>query len=168
MFGISRAVSPSFDQVVRQHERQVLRIAYRMLGNWADAEDAAQEVFFRLHKRGMKFPDETVVGAWLYRVTINLCLDRVRGVRPSGDLPELCSGETPADTILVREELKQRLMKALDQLPGKERAALVLREMEGLPTVEVAAILGSTEGTVRSQVSKAIAKLRTLLSKEEL
>jgi RNA polymerase sigma-70 factor (ECF subfamily) len=167
MFGISRVASDSFDQVVRQRERQVLRIAYRMLGNWADAEDAAQEVFLRLHRHGLDFPDDAVLGAWLYRVTANLCVDRARSSRPSCVLPELRSGDMAADTALLREEQKQRLMEALAMLPAKERAAVTLREIEELPTVEVAEILGSTEGTVRSQVSKAMTRLRAIMSREK-
>lgn len=167
MFGIPRVASDSFDQVVRQRERQVLRIAYRMLGNWADAEDAAQEAFLRLHRRGLDFPNEAVLGAWLYRVTVNLCVDRTRSSRPSCELPELRSGGMPADAALLREERKQRLMEALATLPARERAAVTLREIEGLSTVEVAEVLGSTEGTVRSQISKAMTRLRAIMSGEK-
>ena len=67
----------------------------------------------------------------------------------------------------IREEQKQKLMSALGTLAPKERAAVVLREIEGLSTAEVAQILGSTEGTVRSQVAKAIAHLRAILKQEE-
>src|ERR1044071_9891662 len=79
----------SFDQVVRQREAQVLRTAYRILGNWADAEDVAQEAFLRLHRHGWGFVDEAAFGAWLYRVTVNLCFDRTRSARPAQELPEL-------------------------------------------------------------------------------
>lgn len=167
MFGISRVVNNSFDQVVRQRESQVLRTAYRMLGNWADAEDAAQEVFLRLHRHGLDFPDDTAVGAWLYRVTVNLCLDRARASRRVCELPELRSRDTPAEAALLREEQKRGLMAALGTLPAKERAAVMLREIEGLSTLEVAAILGSTEGTVRSQISKAMTRLRAIMNREE-
>jgi len=164
MFGIPRAVSDTFDQVVHQREAQVLRTAFRILGNWADAEDVAQEVFLRLHKRGLVFPYEDAVGAWLYRVTVNLCLDRARAARPSCELPELRSRESSAEAGLIRGEQKERLMRALATLPPKERAAITLREIEGLSTAEVAEILNSSEGTVRSQVSKAVIRLRELMT----
>jgi RNA polymerase sigma-70 factor (ECF subfamily) len=169
MFESTRvAADNSFNQVVRQREMQLLRVAYRILGNWADAEDVAQEVFLRLHRQGLDFPHEGALGAWLYRVAVNLCVDRSRHARPTDELPELCASNASAEAELLRLERKQLLMIALRTLPTKERAAVVLREIEGLPTAEVAAILGSSEGTVRSQISKALTRLRALLSKEAL
>jgi RNA polymerase sigma-70 factor, ECF subfamily len=162
-----RAVSDSFDQVVRGRQIQVLRTAYRILGNWADAEDVAQDVFVRLHRHGLGFENEAALGGWLYRVTVNLCLDRARSSRPWQELPELQSPSASAEAAAIRSEQKQMLLRALGLLPARERAALVLREMEGLPTAEVAQILGSSEGTVRSQVSKAMSRLREILSREE-
>jgi RNA polymerase sigma-70 factor (ECF subfamily) len=158
----------SFDQVLRQREAQVLRTAFRILGNWADAEDVAQEVFLRLHRRGLVFANDAAAGGWLYRVTVNLCLDRTRSARPSQELPELASLDRSAETAVLMEENKRRLMSALALLPPKERAAVVLREIEGLSTAEVAAALGSSEVTVRSQISKALVRLRGILNREDV
>jgi len=160
--------SIDFAQVVRQRETQVLRTAFRILGNWADAEDVAQEVFLRLHKNGLKFENEAAAGGWLYRVTVNLCVDRTRSARSAQELTELASRDRSAETAVLLEEKKQRLMAALATLPAKERAAVVLREIEGLSTAEVAAVLGSTEGTIRSQISKALVKLRGILNREDV
>jgi RNA polymerase sigma-70 factor, ECF subfamily len=161
-----RAVTGSFDDVVRERQVQVLRTAYRIVGNWADAEDVAQEVFVRLHRHGLGFPNQAALGAWLYRVTVNRCLDHTRTARPSGELPELHSQSDSAEAAAIREQQKQKLMASLALLPPKERAAVVLREIEGLSTAEVAEILGSTEATVRSQVAKAVIRLRTIMSQE--
>lgn len=160
MTGIPRTVESAFDDVVRRREGQVLRTAYRILGNYADAEDVAQEVFVRLHKHGLDFAAEAALGSWLYRVTVNLCLDRARAARPVEPLPDLRDASASAETSVLRQELKRRLMFALARLPAKERAAVVLREIEGLDTAEVAAILGSSEGTVRGQISRALDRLR--------
>lgn len=157
----------SFEEVARQRAPQVLRTAYRILGNWADAEDVAQEVLVRLFRNGLRFPSDAALGAWIYRVTVNLCLDRVRVARPAGPLFDLRSPAISAEAVAIQEQEKQRLMDALAQLPAEERAAVVLREIEGLSTAEVAAILGSSEGTIRSQVSKAITRLREILTKED-
>ena len=165
---IPRETTGSFDQVVRQRETQVLRTAFRMLGNWADAEDVAQEVFLRLHRHGLEFANDAAAGGWLYRVTVNLCLDRTRSARPSQELPELASRDRSAETAVLMEENKQRLMAALATLPAKERAAVVLREIEGLSTAEVAEVLGSSEVTVRSQISKALVRLRGILNREDV
>jgi RNA polymerase sigma-70 factor (ECF subfamily) len=156
----------AFDRAVRQSEAQILRIAYRILGNWADAEDVAQDVFIRLHGHGLTFANETALNAWLYRVTVNRSIDRRRSARPTYELPEVSAGASSAEADLLRGEQKRLLMNALASLPPRERAAVVLREIEEVSTAEVAVALGSTEGTVRSQVSRAIARLRTLLAGE--
>lgn len=160
MTGIPRTVESMFDDVVRRRETQVLRTAYRLLGNWADAEDVAQDVFVRLHRHGLDFPAEAALTAWLYRVTVNLCVDRARAARPVAPLSDHSDGAVSAETSVLREEQKRRLMYALARLPAKERAAVVLREIEGLDTAEVASILGSSEATVRSQISRALDRLR--------
>jgi RNA polymerase sigma-70 factor (ECF subfamily) len=164
MSDIPRTVADSFDQVVRHQQPRVLRVAYRITGNWADAEDVAQEAFVRLHHRGVRFPSDAALAAWLYRVTLNLCFDRARRARPAGELPDLPFAGISAEGALIRDEERRMLAAALARLPVKERAAIVLREIEGLSTAEVAEVLGSSEGTVRSQVAKAMARLREMLS----
>jgi RNA polymerase sigma-70 factor (ECF subfamily) len=144
-----------------------LRTAYRIVGNWADAEDIAQEVFLRLHRHRIKFPNDKALRSWLYRVAVNLCLDRARSARSFEELPELKAEDASAETSLIREQRKRMMMAALGTLPPRERAALVLREIEELSTAEVAAILGSREVTVRSQVAKALDKLRSILNREK-
>jgi RNA polymerase sigma-70 factor (ECF subfamily) len=165
---IPRERADSFEQVLRRRETQVLRTAFRILGNWADAEDVAQEAFLRLHRHGLNFANDGAAGAWLYRVTVNLCFDRTRSRRPSQELQDLPNLERSAEAAVLMEEKKQRLMAALAMLPVKERAAVVLREIEGLSTAEVAAALGSSEVTVRSQISKALVRLRGILNREEI
>src|ERR1700744_1110927 len=163
MFELRRTADDAFGRVVHEREAQLLRVAYRMLGNWADAEDVAQDVFLRLPRHGLDFPNESALGAWLYRVAVNLCVDRSRHVRPSDELPALFAKGESAETEMLREEQKRILSVALAALPVKERAAVVLREIECLSTADVAAILGSSEGTVRSQISRAMTRLRALL-----
>jgi RNA polymerase sigma-70 factor (ECF subfamily) len=168
MFDLPRALSSSFDEVVRQREAQVLRTAFRVLGNWADAEEVSQEVFLRLHRHGLSFASEVAMGSWIYRVTVNLCVDRTRRWRPAQEMPDLSDPGASPEAGAIREQQKRQLMQALSTLPVKERAAVVLREIEGLSTAEVAAILGSREVTVRSQISKALTRLRSILSLEDL
>jgi RNA polymerase sigma-70 factor (ECF subfamily) len=87
IFEMAQVADDAFDQVVRRREAQLLRIAYRMLGNWADAEDVTQDVFLRLHRHGLDFANEAALGAWLYRVTVNLCVDKSRRARPTVETP---------------------------------------------------------------------------------
>jgi RNA polymerase sigma-70 factor (ECF subfamily) len=155
----------AFEQIVRQHERTVFRLAWRLLGNADDAADAAQEVFLKLY-RGIDSIDEArELGPWLYRVTVNAATDlhrRRRPGRPLDDVVIATPGPTPEQALLEgqRHELARR---ALDLLPPKERAAIVLRDIEGLTTSEVAETLGSSETTVRSQISSARVKLKRIL-----
>jgi RNA polymerase sigma-70 factor (ECF subfamily) len=158
-------LAPSFEEIFRQRETEVLRTAYRILGNWADAEDVAQETFVRLHKHGVDFPGDMALRSWLYRVAVNLCLDRKRVHRHFEEVPDsLATTEGSAESAVIREQQRNAVKKALATLPLKERAAVVLREIEGFSTAEVAAILDSSDGTVRSQVAKAIGKLRSIVS----
>ena len=168
MFEIGRTADDAFGRVVHEREARLLRVAWRILGNWADAEDVAQEVFLRLHRHGLGFASEGALASWLYRVTVNLCVDRSRRIRATEELQDLRAGGPSAEAAVLRDEQKRRLMRALSTLPTKERAAVVLREIEGLSTAEVAEILGSSEVTVRTQIHRAMARLRDLLKKEEV
>jgi RNA polymerase sigma-70 factor (ECF subfamily) len=153
-----------FEHLMRAHERQVLGVALRLTGNLADAQDAAQEVFLRLHRsRGSLRED---VGGWLYRVTVNVCADfgRRRRVRTMVPLDrDVASGEGSPEAAISKKAERARIDEALMRLGERERAALVLRDLEGLSTAEVAEALGSAEATVRVQICKARLKLRELL-----
>jgi RNA polymerase sigma-70 factor (ECF subfamily) len=153
-----------FECLMCAHERQVLGVALRLTGNLADAQDAAQEVFLRLHRSRRSLREE--VGGWLYRVTVNVCSDLARRRRVRAVVPldrDVVSGESSPELAVSRKVDSARIDEALMKLGERERAALVLRDLEGLSTAEVAEVLGSAEATVRVQISKARLKLRELL-----
>jgi len=150
----------AFESLMLAHERKVLRVAWRMLGSLEDAQDAAQEVFLRLYRHWRRL-DPSTVDAWLYRITVNVCCDMLRRRRPSGGLtgePVIAPSVDPEG-----DERRRLVAEGLKYLPERERAALVLREIEGLSTAETAAALGVAETTVRSQVSMGKARLRKWL-----
>ncbi len=146
------------------HQRRIVGVALRLTGNIADAEDAAQEVFVRLHRNLNSLPDAASVLPWLHRVTVNVCLDQKRRTRtvPIEGLALVCASADPESAAASRET-GEHLQMALLNLGERERAALILRDLEGLSTAEVAATLGSTESTVRVQIARARLKLRELL-----
>jgi RNA polymerase sigma-70 factor, ECF subfamily len=158
----------AFDQLMRLYERLVLMTALRALnGNMADAQDAAQTVFLRLHQSLGKFRDsgnESTFPAWLYRITVNVCHDMNRKRQRLGevDLGTVARVTAAADRDEVpdAERLMEAVTAGLQYLGEKERAAIVLRDIEGLKTSAVASILGSSEATVRSQISVGRRKLR--------
>ncbi|HEY1242235.1 MAG TPA: sigma-70 family RNA polymerase sigma factor [Bryobacteraceae bacterium] len=153
----------AFELLLRQHERLVLATALRLLGNLDDAQDAAQEVFLKLHRNLAKVQLSGNLTAWLYRVTVNVCHDHHRRRPETTAIDE--AGQLPGTAADPHQELadaerKHALDLSLRRLSERERTALVLRDLEGLSTAEVAAALGSTEATVRSQISKARVKMK--------
>jgi RNA polymerase sigma-70 factor, ECF subfamily len=160
----------AFEQIVIRYQRKVLTTAWRLLGNEDDARDAAQEVFLRAFKYLGSFRADQDFAGWLYRITVNVCRDAGRkrhraaftsfeDEEQAGNLDGVASDEN-LEAALIRREQRRLVADALDTLTKKERAALVLRDLEGLATDEVARILGTSEATVRSQVSAARAKIK--------
>ena len=157
----------AFERILRKHERLVLRVCLRMLGNLEDAQDAAQEVFLKLHRNFGRIHAGREVAPWLYRVAVNLCRDNLRRRKETvalEDLP-LPAGKVDPEAALDTTRRAGLVAEGLKHLPEKQRAALVLRDVEGLSSREVAAILGSSETTVRSQISTARVKLKKYLDR---
>jgi RNA polymerase sigma-70 factor (ECF subfamily) len=148
---------PNFEGLVAAHQQRVLRTAYRLLGRMEDAQDASQEVFLRLLKNLDRLDGDAA--GWLYRVTVNVCNDQFRRRLLVVDGPERVDPSPRADKVIEMDERKALLMAGLAQLAERERAAVVLRDIEGLSTREVAGILGVEEVTVRSQICGARMKL---------
>ena len=157
----------SFERIVILHERLVLRVAQRLLLNEEDAKDAAQEVFTRLHKTLGRFDEEKDLGPWLYRMTVNLCRDKLRRKRPEKPLEGggdwLSPALNPEQAASAAQQYRMAL-RGLAELSLREREAVVLRDLEGHSTSEVAAILGSSEATVRSQLSTGRTKLKNYIA----
>ena len=153
-----------FEQLMRLHETRVLRIAWRITGNLADAQDVAQEAFLRLHKNIKAFSEPEMVLPWLRRVTVNLCIDQKRrpATVPLDGLTLVHNRPDPERAAALREAA-DHLQQALAELGERERAALVLHDLEGLSSAEAAEVLGTTESTIRVQTSRARLKLRRLL-----
>jgi len=156
----------AFEGLLRIYEAQVARTALRLLGARQDAQDAAQEVFLRLYQRISQIDSAGNLSGWLYRVTVNASYDILRKRRGIGAVPldeARLSIESSTEAELGREQQRKLVAEALRTLPEKERAAVALRDIEGLSTREVAGILGSSEATVRSQISTARLKIRKFL-----
>jgi RNA polymerase sigma-70 factor (ECF subfamily) len=163
------AEANAFENLMRQSAGMVLRVALRLTGDLSDAQDVSQEVFLKLHRELPKI--ESGIQAWLYRVTVNACWDLRRKRARS---PVVIGGESVMGTASREANPEQRaaarqeqalLEEALSSLGERERSAIVLREMEGLSTAEVAAVFGSSETTVRVHISTARVKLREYFRK---
>jgi len=168
----------AFERIMLATEQRVVSIAWRMLGNRDDARDAAQDVYLRVFKYLARFRAGEDFRAWLYRITNNVChdfarkkgatglaqIDQIDFVQESAALETRRGGMDP-ESLALQEQQLALIRTALQSLPPKERAALVLRDLEGFSTEEVAHALGSRPVTVRSQVSSARAKIKTYCDK---
>jgi RNA polymerase sigma-70 factor (ECF subfamily) len=153
---------------MRQYERLVLVTALRLLGNMEDAKDASQEVFLKLYRNLGKLEQAGNLTGWLYRVTVNVCHDSRRRrpdeapVEEAGEMPDRAADPRQA---LADAERRRALDMSLRQLSQRERAAVVLRDLEGLSTQEAALAMGVNEATVRSHISQARVKMRGFLER---
>jgi RNA polymerase sigma-70 factor (ECF subfamily) len=162
--GVSKTATREdvLERLIAEHQRLVVATAYRLLGRMEDAQDAAQEVFLRLLKNLDRIEGDPK--PWLYRVTVNICNDhyRRRPITMPPDERTLLGVADPRPNVeraLAMDDRRRLLMEGLQTLPERERAAVVLRDIEGLSTRQVAEILGVEEVTVRSQISVARVKL---------
>jgi RNA polymerase sigma-70 factor, ECF subfamily len=161
----------AFEELYRTHAGRLYSVAFRMLGNAADAEDLLQEIFLSAHRKLETFRGESALGTWLYRLSVNLCLDYLRSrtgraiqlTDPLDDEPGL--DDTSSRGLADRTVSKMDLERALAQLPEGCRTAFILHDVEGLEHREVAEVMGIAEGTSKSQVHKARLRLRSLLSR---
>jgi RNA polymerase sigma-70 factor, ECF subfamily len=160
-------VPVSWETIVRQHAGMVFGAAWRILGNAADAEDIAQEVFLEAYLKWRESADIQWPNL-LRRLAVYRALDRARGRKPAALPDELAKAATreagPVEAA-VANELSGLLRQALDKLPTREAEVFCLRYFEGLGHTEIAAALGIKSGAVAVALSKARAKLSNLLSR---
>ncbi len=157
----------AFDVIVTRHRRAVYQVCYRFAGNHEDASDLAQDVFVRAFKGLAKFKGDSTLSTWLYRVGVNTCLNRVAVKRPPTEsidaTPRIDErADNPLD-LVMRDERAGMVRRAIEQLPPKQRATLVLRVYQELSHEEIAQILGSSVGAVKANFFHALGNLKRLL-----
>lgn len=173
---MSEAVEPSLELLERQnrfvseHLRRIFVQIYRIVGNVADAQDLTQEAFIKALQRQEQLKDEQKAAHWLSRIATNTAIDFLRR---SGRVafceidhaPE-SHDESPED-VLLRSEQREYLEDGLRLLTPRERAALMMRDVEGLPAEEVARRLDCSKATVRSHIANARIKFRRYMEKRK-
>lgn len=147
------------EALVRRHENTLYRTALAILGEPQEAEDAVQDTFVKYLEKTPQCPDEARERAWLLRVTVNGCKTRLRS--PWRRRTVALSQWLPAP-----EPEEAQVLEAVLSLPPRQRAAVYLFYVEGYRTAEIAQLTGEAEGTVRSHLSRARARLRDLLKGE--
>lgn len=172
----------AFDTLIREYEVRVYNIALKMVKNEDDAKDVAQEALIKVYRKLKDFNFNSTFSTWIYRITMNTSLDflrkkkreldRVMSNKDEGDQVELISKvhvtqDTPEQEI-VKQEQVQALRQGLDALNTEHKTVILLRDIEGLSYKEIADILETTEGTVKSRLNRGRRKLKSILSTMEL
>lgn len=159
----------AFEELVEEYRERVYRVAWRILRDDEDAEDAAQEAFIKIFKSIGRFEGRSSVYTWIYRITVNIALnklkrDKFRRMVPLGDMirKDTRPGADPSRTTMG-SEIARRIGEAVDTLPEKQRAVFTLKFYEELSHREIAEIVGCSEGTSKANYFHAIRKLRKLL-----
>jgi RNA polymerase sigma-70 factor (ECF subfamily) len=170
----------AFRELIDSHRDRVFNITFRMLGNRAEAEDVAQEVFITVFKTIETFREQSKFSTWLYRVTVNHCKNRIKYLarRHDRDRDELdetsreANGAAGAplrhvqpDRALEGAQLEALLQEAIANLDDDQRVVVVLRDVEDLSMEEICEITGLPDGTVKSRLHRARLVLRKRLQR---
>jgi len=157
----------AFEELVRLYERKVFTVAYRYVGNWADAHDMAQEAFLKAFRSLSALREEASFASWLSRITVNVCRDELRkkNKRRKISLDEMMesSGKAPfsaqeadyPENFVEQKEMSEAIQRVLNSLAEEHRIILIMREVQGMSYEEMAAVLKISPGTVKSRLSRA-------------
>lgn len=169
----------AFSEVFELYGDLVYNLSYKLLADKAEAKDNTQEVFLVLFRKIHTFRGDASLKTWLYRVTFNQASNRIRWWRRrflnrteslsirrdngEGRAREIPSNEPGPERTVLSSELQEALQQALEKLPFEQRAAVALRDVEGLTYEEISAVVGAQVGTVKSRISRGRERLRELL-----
>jgi RNA polymerase sigma-70 factor, ECF subfamily len=162
----SAAELPPISHLYRQHRSRALAIARRILGDRAEAEDVVQEVFSRLCLQRVRFEGKAAYSTWLYRVMVNSSINSLRSRNRRARLESQPSRPLTPEELAIGVEMKDRFTEALSRVSEQHRAVLWLREVRGLSYPEIARRLRIPEGTVKSALNRARARMMEVLAEE--
>lgn len=165
----------AFNELVNRHHTKIYGLAYRMLGNAEDAEDATQETFLEAYKSIKTFRFQSQFGTWLYKVGLNTCNQYIRKAKSRNRMLDAYTENTAAhgmteereipERMAIKTEQSQVVQAAIDRLPPKQREVITLFYMQHLKYKEIAEILNCSLGTVASRLNKATQNLKVKLEK---
>jgi len=162
----------AFDVIVERHQRAMYKLCSRFARRHEDAADLTQEVFLRAYRGLRRYRGDATLTTWLYRIGVNVCLNRVSGRKvqetPLEGFPHIPAADDDPASSFVRTRERARVRAAVARLPPKQRATLILRVYQDLSHREIALALGTTVGAVKANFFHALANLKKLLGEEEI
>ena len=171
MLRLQEGDETALEEVVHRHQKNVLNLIYRYLGDATTAEDVSQEAFLRVYRARTSYTPTAKFTTWLYRITVNLCLNQIRSrkaagpqVAPIGDLVEEPAGDSP-DARLDREDLQKAVKAAVDALPENQRMAVVLARYEDMSYEEISEVMNLSLEAVKSALHRAKETLKEKLAR---
>ena len=176
-FNRSTVSAGNDEQLITPLEQLIWRICWHYTGNRESAEDCGQETMIRIWRSLESYRGDCALESWVYRIAANCCMDWLRKKKRDKSVsmePLQEQGFDPADPSpgtedqVVAEDEHRRLREAITQLPDEQREALILTQLEKIPYEEAAQMLGVSEGTVKSRVNRAKARLKEILTAGEL
>lgn len=171
----------AFELLIERYQKKVFNIALKMLGNYDDASELAQEAFIKIYKSIKGFKEESSFSTWVYRIATNVCLDELRKRKnrkltyldeviqsEDGDLKrEIADQGLSPDAIAEQKELKRALNQAILSLSEEHRVVLIMRDLHGMTYEEIAKVTKCPEGTVKSRINRARLSLKETLYKNK-
>jgi len=157
----------AFAVIVERHRRSIYQLCYRFVANHEDASDLSQDVFLRAYRGLRAFRGQSSLATWLYRIGVNVCLNRVSvKVPPSEPLEadqHIDTRHEAAPERILRDERAAQVRAAIARLPRKQRATLILRTYQDLSHQEIAEILHTSVGAVKANIFHALQNLKKLM-----
>jgi RNA polymerase sigma-70 factor (ECF subfamily) len=184
---IKRGNKELFSEIVNKYKRVVYNHAYSFLRNKEEAEDTVQEIFTTIYKNIKSFREEAKLGTWIYRITVNICKNKLKQLKRKNqniieEIPEWDEDgeenpieeklkdkdERTPDNVLVSDEIKKIVFKRMGELAEEQRKVLILRDIDGLSYEEIAKILKLSVSAVKSKIFRARENLREKLKKDDI
>jgi len=176
---VAQGDGSAFKALVERHQNKILNLAHRTLGDRQRAEDIAQETFLKVWQAASTYQQKSKYTTWLYRITVNLCLNEIKSRQRWSWLGYLHLSRTSdqieaerqidrsptAEELVIAEELSHQIAKALQSLPENQRIALILRRYDGLSYQEISSVLGCSVPAVEALLVRAKRAVQTSLRK---
>ncbi|MBN1973052.1 MAG: sigma-70 family RNA polymerase sigma factor [Sedimentisphaerales bacterium] len=160
----------AFSEIVKKYQDKILSLAYRFLNDWSKAEDITQEAFLRIYKSAGTYTPQARFSTWLYRIVVNLCMDEQRKQSKAPiSIEEItnCKAADPESNSLERKETVELVKKAINELPERQRLAVILHRYENLSYDQICEVTQWSKSAVESLLVRAYANLREKLKKIE-